>query len=335
MIAKLWEATKADTVHCLLCPHGCRLEPGQRAVCGVRMNVKGSLHTLVGDNVAAVHLDPVEKKPLYHFLPGSSVYSVGTAGCNLACAFCQNYALSRRPADTGQVAGKHTTPEILVQEAERKGAESIAFTYNEPTVFYELMYATATLARQRALATIMVSNGYQSLEMLESLYRLINAVNVDLKSFRDSFYRTHCKGRLAPVLDNLKRMKSYGWWVEVTTLLIPGRNDSPEEVRDIACFIRDELGPEVPWHISRFHGAYHWAHIPSTPLPSLERAWQAGKEAGLQHVYIGNAGSGASTNTWCPKCQSLCVSRAGYTVKVLLNKDCCPVCQAPVAGVWR
>lgn len=335
MLARFGKSVSGSHVRCLLCPHGCQLDAGQRGLCGVRVNIKGNLHTLVGDTVAAVHLDPVEKKPLYHFLPGSSTYSLGAAGCNLACAFCQNYALSRRPADMGEVPGKQTTPEILVQEAERRGAASIAFTYTEPTVFYELMYKTAELAQQRALATIMVSNGYQSLEMLESLYRRINAVNIDLKSFRDSFYRTHCKGRLAPVLDSLKRMKSYGWWLEVTTLLIPGRNDSPEEVQDMACFIRDDLGPEVPWHISRFHGAYHWTHIPDTPLASLEKAWKTARDAGLQHVYIGNAGSGASTSTWCPQCQSLCISRTGYTTKILLKDGCCPVCHTPLAGVWR
>lgn len=333
--ATFGESLGGHAVRCTLCQHGCRLNAGQKGLCGVRVNVNGTLHTQVGDFVAAVQLDPVEKKPLYHFLPASSTYSVGTAGCNFACAFCQNYALSRRPADTGEVQGKRTTPEILVREAKRKGAESIAFTYNEPTVFYELMYETAGLAQAHGLATIMVTNGYQGLEMLESLYRRINAVNVDLKSFRDAFYRTHCKARLAPVLDNLKRMKSFGWWVEVTTLVIPGRNDSPEELQDIACFIRDELGPEVPWHLSRFHGAYHWMHVPDTPLPTLEQAWHKARDVGLRHVYIGNVGGNAAASTWCPHCQSLCVRRTGFTAKNVLNNGCCPVCHTPVAGVWR
>lgn len=340
MQAKFWEPVGEagggqGKVRCLLCPHSCRLDVGQKGLCGVRVNVQGTLHSLVGDMVAAVNLDPVEKKPLYHFLPSSSIFSVGTSGCNLACAFCQNYSLSRRPADTGQVQGRRTTADILVQEAERRGGESIAFTYNEPTVFYELMYETAGLARSRGLATVMVTNGYQQPEVLESLYRRITAVNVDIKSFREAFYRSHCKGSLAPVLDNVKRMKSYGWWVEITTLVIPGQNDSPEELQDIALFIRDELGADVPWHLSRFHGAYHWTHIPDTPLQTLERTWHHARELGLHHVYVGNVGSGAGTSTWCPHCQSLCASRTGFRTKLYLQDGCCPVCHRPLAGIWR
>lgn len=335
MLAKLWEPLAGKNVQCLLCQQACHIAAGQRGQCGVRVNQGGALYTLVGDVVAAVQLDPVEKKPLYHYLPGSRSYSVGTAGCNFSCAFCQNNHLSQRPASADTVLGKRTTPTILVQEALRKDAESISFTYNEPTIFYELLLEVAVQAQSRGLATIMVTNGFQSKEMLESLYRRINAVNVDLKSFRDAFYQQHCKARLRPVLDNLVRMKSFGWWVEVTTLLIPGQNDSPEELRDIAHFIRDELGPDVPWHMSRFHGAHHWQHIPDTPLPALERAWQMAKDAGLHHVYIGNAGSGEATSTLCPQCQALCVTRTGFSTKVLLKDGCCPSCHTPIAGVWR
>lgn len=335
MLAKFWEPLAAKKVQCNLCQHTCVIDAGQRGICGVRVNRGGVLYTLVGDVVAAVQIDPVEKKPLYHYLPGTRTYSLGTVGCNFDCAFCQNHHLSQRPASPDAVLGKRSTAAILVQEALRHDAESISYTYNEPTIFYELLHETAALAQSRSIANIMVTNGFQRMEVLESLYRRINAVNVDLKSFRDVFYQKHCKARLAPVLDNIKRMKSFGWWVEVTTLLIPGQNDSPEEIADIAHFIRNELGPDVPWHLSRFHGAHHWRHLPDTPIFTLEGARQMGKDAGLHYVYIGNAGSGEGTATRCPECQTLCVTRTGFSTKLMLKNGCCPSCKTPIAGSWR
>lgn len=335
LATKFWEALSQHKVRCTLCPHTCQLDPGQKGLCGVRLNNNGSLRSMVSDAVAAVNVDPVEKKPLNHYLPGTRTYSIGTEGCNLACAFCQNYSISRRPADTGVVHGKRTTAEILVGEARRTDCDSISFTYNEPTVFYELMYETAGFAQAHGLSSILVSNGYMGREALEGLFRHIKAANIDLKSFRDSFYRKHCKASLTPVLDNLKLIKKLGWWLEVTTLVIPGRNDSPEELTDIANFICNELGCDVPWHISRFHGAYQWQQVPSTPLATLEHAWDIGRQVGLNYVYVGNAGNGAATSTWCPRCQAVCVSRTNFRSKVFLHKGCCPVCGAAIAGVWR
>ena len=335
MLAKLWDALPEGKVRCDLCCHHCVIAPGNKGLCGVRVNVHGKLHTLVGDTVAAAHLDPVEKKPLYHYRPGSKTFSLGTVGCNFACAFCQNHNISRLPADAGQVGGTQTTPDILARKADDMGARSIAFTYNEPTVFFELMWETAGAAMALGLECIMVSNGYMSQDCLSALYRRIRAANIDLKSFREEFYRSRCKARLAPVLDNLKSMTQAGWWVEVTTLLIPGCNDSPEELRDIAAFIHDELGPHVPWHISRFHGAYRMQSWPATSPAALEKAWQIGREQGLHYVYVGNMGGGVGTTTFCPSCGATCVTRSGFSSKTLLKGGACPGCGQNIHGIWE
>ena len=333
--AKLWQALDRQRVQCQLCCHQCVLLPGKQGLCGVRYNRQGELMTLVGDMVASVNMDPVEKKPLYHYRPGSKTYSLGTVGCNLSCAFCQNHAISRSPVDEGTVTGKRVTPELLVHEAQRHGAGSVSFTYNEPTVFFELMYETAGIALSRGLDTVMVSNGFQSESCLAALYPRIRAANIDLKSFREDFYQKRCKARLAPVLDNLKTMVQAGWWVEVTTLVIPGCNDSDEELRDIARFIRQELGPDVPWHISRFHGAYRMLQHPDTPVELLHKAWRIGRNEGLHYVYTGNVSGGPTTATYCPQCNAACVRRAGFTSEVLLKGKACPQCGAVIAGVWE
>ena len=334
MLGKMWEALDRGRVQCQLCAHRCVLPPGGQGQCHVRVNRQGELLTLVGDRVASVALDPVEKKPLYHFHPGSKTYSLGTVGCNFSCAFCQNHGISRLPADEGKIGGKQVLPATLVHEAQRVGARSISFTYNEPTIFFELMYETAGMALARGLDTIMVSNGFQSEECLSALYPRIRAVNIDLKSFREAFYKQYCKAKLAPVLDNLKSMVAMGWWVEITTLVIPGVNDSREELRDIAHFIRHELGAHVPWHLSRFHGAYHMSEHPATPLETLLHGWQWGREEGLDYVYVGNVPGGQGTATLCPQCQRECVDRRGFSSNVMLRKGCCPHCGQAVPGHW-
>ena len=334
MQAKLWESLGKSKVRCQLCAHTCVLGEGKHGLCGVRVNKQGVLYTLVGDLVASTNLDPVEKKPLYHYQPGSRTYSLGTVGCNLACLFCQNHGISRVPADQGRIGGQRVSADILVHEALQQGARSLSFTYNEPTVFFELMYETAGKALARGLGTIMVSNGFQSPECLATLFPRIHAVNIDLKSFREDFYARLCKARLAPVLDNLKRMVDMGWWLEVTTLVIPRFNDSDGELRDMARFIRDELGPHVPWHLSRFRGAYHMSGHEATPLATLERAWQVGRAEGLHFVYTGNVAGSHSTSTYCPQCNAVCVTREGFSSQVLLKEGLCPQCGASIAGHW-
>ncbi len=330
----LWRKATGKKVQCTLCQHRCIIGVGKRGICGVRGNRNGALESLVLQKVASVGLDPVEKKPLYHYKPGSKTFSFGTAGCNFACSFCQNYNISRAPIDSGTLPGKATNADILINQALKYKAKSISYTYNEPTIFFELMNEVASRAGIQDLDSILVTNGYQSPECLSSLYHKITAANVDLKSMREKFYNIVCKAKLAPVLDNLKYMVNMGWWVEITTLLIPNFNDSEEELRDMARFIKEELGPHVPWHISRFQGAYKMQNVPATPQDRLEKARNIGREEGLYYVYIGNVNSLAGAATLCPDCGATCIVREGFLSKNGLKKGCCPKCKRKIEGIW-
>ena len=339
MQTQLWQPLEGQdqgSVLCRLCAHGCRLKKGAKGLCGVRANVNGELVSVVRDVVTAVNLDPVEKKPLYHFLPGSRTFSIGSAGCNFSCKFCQNSAIAHIPAD-GLIPGRRTTPQDLVVLAQENRARSMAFTYNEPTVFFELVYETASLATAQGMHSLLVTNGYMSQDCLTALSRCIQAANVDLKAFSDSFYRQYCGARLQPVLDNLKAIRAMGWWLEVTTLVIPGLNDSADELKAAASFIRQELGAHTPWHISGFHGAHRMADHPSTPLAKLEEAWTIGRDEGLHFVYIGNAQSALGSNTFCPQCGDLVIERRSYNIRSLMQAGApgaCPSCHAALPGVW-
>lgn len=313
--ALLWKALDNRVVSCRLCNHFCRIEPGQRGLCGVRENHDGVLASLSADRVAALNLDPIEKKPLFHFLPGTKSLSVGTMGCNLECAFCQNYSLSQPPRRGAPVEGRPISPEELVAEALSLGAASISYTYSEPTVFFELVKPTAELAASHGLKNVLVSNGFMSAQCLDELAGCVHAANIDLKAFSEDFYRELCGARLAPVLENLKHIVRLGWWLEATTLVIPGKNDSPEELRELAAFIHDELGPDVPWHLSRFHPCYRLTDAPPTPVATLERAWNIGREAGLRFVYLGNCPGHDGENTRCPGCGELLINRQGYRIR--------------------
>ncbi|MGE4554390.1 MAG: AmmeMemoRadiSam system radical SAM enzyme [Desulfovibrionaceae bacterium] len=334
--ASLYQRLDQNRVQCRLCSHFCRIEDNETGKCGVRKNEGGVLHTLVYDRVAAVNLDPVEKKPLYHFLPGTFTFSFGAMGCNLGCAFCQNDTLSQPPRQGRRVAGQHATPEQLVEAARMRGAQSVSYTYSEPTVFFELVRDTADLAHAAGLKNILVSNGFMSPQCLEELRGRIDAANIDLKAFTEDFYRDLCQARLEPVLHNLKAIKQMGWWLEVTTLVIPGRNDSDEELGHIAAFVANELGADTPWHISRFHPCYRLTDAPPTPAATLERAHAVGKAAGLQFVYVGNAPGHPANNTYCPVCGKLVLGRAGFRVDPEARLDgVCPHCGHRLAGVWR
>ena len=339
MQALLWHALDGvhkGSVQCRLCAHGCRLKKGDKGLCGVRANVNGSMVTLVGDVVTAINLDPVEKKPLYHFLPGTKTFSIGSAGCNFTCKFCQNSNIAHIPP-SGIVPGKRAAPEDLMVLAQAKHARSMAFTYNEPTVFFEMAYETAGLAPPRGIRCLLVTNGYMSEDCLLALSRRVCAANVDLKSFRDSFYRQYCGARLQPVLDNLKTMRKLGWWLEVTTLVIPGVNDSAAELKEAAAFIHHELGAHTPWHLSAFHGAHQMADHPSTPLSKLEEAWSIGRQEGLHFVYIGNTLSAMGSNTFCPQCGIMVIERQGYSVNMHMQAGApgvCPSCHTTLPGVW-
>ncbi len=333
--ARLWKKLENDQVQCRLCSHFCRIEPEKRGRCGVRQNKNGELYTLVYDRAAAVNVDPVEKKPLYHFMPGTMTFSFGTMGCNLSCSFCQNYSLSQAPKTGGDVTGHNVTPQLLVESALRNQCGSISYTYSEPTIFYEIMYDTAVLAHEHGLKNIMVSNGFQSPECLQSLAPYIDAANIDLKAFTSDFYEELCGARLEPVKKNLKMIRELGWWLEVTTLLIPEKNDNEDEVQAIARFIKNELGEDTPWHLSRFHPDYHMHDRGLTPQISLMRARQAGKDAGLHYVYVGNVPGNEFAHTYCPQCQAHVIDRSGFQVRAKhMTAGTCSACGAAIAGVF-
>jgi pyruvate formate lyase activating enzyme len=333
--ARLYEAGADGAVRCHLCAHHCRIPDGRRGVCRVRENVGGTLQTLVYGRTISQHVDPVEKKPLYHFYPGSMAYSIATPGCNFHCRWCQNWQISQMPRERDLINGHKATPEQVGAAARRSGSRSIAYTYTEPTVFFEYAYDIARLAHEIGLANIYVTNGYMTPEMLEIFEPYLDAVNVDLKAFRDETYRRYVGARLGPVLDSMRLMKRLGIWLEVTTLVIPGLNDDPAELRDAAAFVACELGPDTPWHISRFFPAYKMTDVPPTPVETLRKAREIGLAEGLQFVYVGNVPDEANQDIFCPGCGHVLIRRRG-SFGVLTNRvrgGRCPDCGTPVAGV--
>ncbi|MFP4168615.1 MAG: AmmeMemoRadiSam system radical SAM enzyme [Desulfonatronovibrionaceae bacterium] len=330
----LYKKIKEGKVQCRMCSHFCLIEPGQRGTCGVRENREGELYTHVRNRVAAANIDPVEKKPLFHFLPGTQTFSIGTMGCNFSCSFCQNSTLSQTPKESGLISGETFSGDKIAEAAVQARAGSVSYTYSEPTVFTELVLDTARLARASGLKNILVSNGFQSPDCLKELGPYIDAANIDLKAFTEDFYRDYCGARLEPVLKTLKKIKELGWWLEITTLVITDLNDSGEELKRIAGFIAEELGSEVPWHISRFHPTYKMTDRPSTPVERLEKAWELGKEAGLQFVYTGNVFGHDGENTYCPSCEQLLVRRTGFSAQNAgLARGKCSKCGHKTAGV--
>ncbi|MFP3897501.1 MAG: AmmeMemoRadiSam system radical SAM enzyme [Anaerolineales bacterium] len=337
--AMLYEKLEGDVVRCALCAHRCRIREGETGICGVRENREGTLYSLVYGQIISHAVDPIEKKPLFHFYPGTDAFSIATVGCNFRCTFCQNADISQMPRDQGRIVGREMPPEAVVEAAGRRDCRSIAYTYTEPTIFFEYTYDVAKLAHEADIANVYVTNGYMTLEMLDMMTSpsdppLLDAANVDLKSFRDEFYRQQCGASLQPVLDSLKILKRRGVWLEVTTLIIPDLNDSDEELEDIAQFIATELGMDTPWHVSRFHPTYRLRDHPSTPPSTLHRAREIGLEAGLQYVYEGNVASSEGENTFCPRCGSPVIRRGGYTIEEYdIGDGACASCGKPIAGV--
>jgi pyruvate formate lyase activating enzyme len=310
------------------------IREGRHGVCGVRQNIGGRLYTRAYGRAIAQHSDPIEKKPLYHFYPGSTAYSVATQGCNFRCRWCQNWRISQVPRNAEQIGGVRADPNQIVTEALVRKSRSIAYTYTEPTVFFEYAYDTAMLAHAAGLANVFVTNGYMTMEVLSLFQPYLNAANVDLKSFRDSTYRRYVGARLQPVLDSMKTMKRLGIWLEVTTLVIPGLNDDATELHDIAVFVADELGPDTPWHISRFFPAYHMADRPPTPPETLRRTAEIGREEGVDYVYVDNVPEESAQSTFCQNCGRLLIRRSAFTgVTHHLTSGRCPYCGTPVAGV--
>lgn len=332
--AYLYEKLEDRTVRCSLCNHRCVIREGKKGICGVRENAGGTLVSLVYDKVIARHVDPIEKKPLFHFLPGSRSYSIATAGCNLRCVFCQNADISQMPVDHGQVLGDPMAPEEIVNDALAARSATIAYTYTEPTVYFELALDTARIASRKGVRNVFVSNGYMTEECLREIHPNLHGANVDLKGFTDRFYKEQCGARLDPVLRTLEHMVRTGVWLEVTTLLIPGLNDAEEELRGIARFLAN-LDPGIPWHISRFHPTYRLTSIGPTPPSSLRKAREIGLEEGLQYVYTGNVPGDEGEKTFCHGCGALLIDRYGFTVrKNALKGGACFQCGVKVPGVW-
>ena len=336
MQAYLFESLSENKVRCNLCNHRCVIKDGKRGICHVRENRSGILETRVYGRVIARHVDPIEKKPLFHFFPGSLSYSIATVGCNFRCRFCQNADIAQLPADrAGMIMGENVSPEMIVDEAQRQHCVTIAYTYTEPTVFFELAYDTARLAKQKGIFNIFVTNGYMSREALEMIHPYLDAANVDLKAFSDDFYQTYCSAKLAPVKETLIRMKSLGIFVEVTTLIIPGLNDDPQELTGLANFIASSLGPETPWHISRFHPTYRLMDRTATPVKTLLTAREIGLKAGLKYVYTGNVPGETGEKTYCWSCGKVLIDRWGFSINRNAIKDGhCPDCGAVIDGVF-
>jgi pyruvate formate lyase activating enzyme len=331
--AALWEAWRGGPqVHCFLCAHHCRIGPGELGKCGVRENRDGILYTLVYGCPVSTAVDPIEKKPLFHFLPGTSTYSLATVGCNFACSFCQNADISQMPADQGRIVGRPVSVEQIVSGALAAGCRSISYTYTEPTIFYEYARDIARPAAGAGLKNIFVTNGFMTEQMLADIDGLLHAANVDLKSFSDEFYRSLVGARLKPVLDSIRRLHEMGVWLEVTTLLIPGRNDDDDELRRLADFLVS-VSPDIPWHVSRFYPTYRLLDAPPTPVTTIERAVRIGHEAGLHFVYGGNIPGHSSESTSCPSCGNTVLERAGHGLRRSSVVDGrCSQCGRPIAG---
>jgi len=332
--ALLYQKLDKDKVQCDLCAHRCVINPGKKGICKVRENNGGILYTKVYGQTIAQHVDPVEKKPLYHFYPGTKAYSVATPGCNFHCRFCQNWDISQITHGEILESGHDATPEQITWKAKQTGCRSIAYTYTEPTIFFEYNFDTARLAHEAELKNIYVSNGYMTHEMLDMIIPYLDAVNIDLKAFREETYRRIIGAKLQPVLDNLKKIKQMGFWLEVTSLIIPGINDGPKEIRDMANFLAAELGVDVPWHISRFSPAYKMKDVPATPLKTLQAAKEIGLKAGLNYVYIGNFASDRDMDTKCPQCGYVLIERLNFgIIKNNIKDGHCPNCGTKIAGV--
>ncbi len=335
MEALLYERIKDNVVRCGLCSHRCVIKNGRRGKCNVRENRDGILETLVYDKIIAKNIDPIEKKPLFHFYPGSLSYSIGTVGCNFRCRFCQNADIAHMATDhSGRIMGQTSTPEQMVAEALQAGCKSIAYTYTEPTVFFELARKTAELAHEKGLKNVFVTNGYMTTAALEMIAPYLDAANVDLKAFTEDFYETMCDATLAPVLESLRTMRKLGIFIEVTTLLIPELNDSAGELERLAGFIASELGEHTPWHVSRFHPTYRLTDRPATSPSKLKEARQIGIDKGLAYVYTGNMPGLGTENTRCPGCGNDVILRSGFTVlENRISQNRCRNCGAQVHGV--
>ncbi len=322
-------------VKCNLCHHFCQISLNKRGLCGVRENRDGALYSLVYGKVIAANIDPIEKKPLFHFLPGTRSFSIATVGCNFRCANCQNADISQASKEGvffqhKEIPGKDMTPEEVVKQAISSDCQSIAYTYTEPTMFFEFALDCMKLAKDEGLANVLISNGYTGREALEAAKPYLDAVNIDLKFFTDKMYKKICGAKLQPILDNLIWYKQNDIWTEVTTLIIPKLNDSEQEITAIARFIKDNLGQETPWHLSGFFPTYRLNNAPPTPNTTIRHAWQIGRDIGLYYVYGGNVSDPLMESTYCPRCGEVAIERIGYTLKRMDKDGRCANCGSKI-----
>jgi pyruvate formate lyase activating enzyme len=332
--AVLWESDEGKKVRCKLCNWRCVIDEDKLGWCCVRKNIGGTLYSLNFDKVCSANPDPIEKKPLFHFQPGTSSFSIATMGCNFRCEFCQNWQISQAALDSGGIDGQSISPVKIVEAAVRYGCKSIAYTYTEPTIFMELCADCGRLAKEKGLANVFVSNGFMTREAIDFAGEWLNGINVDLKSFSEEYYKRLCKARLQPVLDTISYIaKETNIWLEITTLLVPGENDSDDELKELTDFIVNKAGPDVPWHISRFHPQYKFLDSVPTPVSTLERAASIGKAAGLHYIYLGNVPGTKLESTFCYNCGQMLIERVGYTiVSNRIEKQCCSNCGTQIAG---
>jgi pyruvate formate lyase activating enzyme len=321
-------------VVCYLCHHRCHIAESKFGFCGVRQNREGKLYTHVYGEAVAAHVDPVEKKPLYHFLPGSTSFSIAASGCNFRCGFCQNWQISQLSfRDGAGPRGQELPPAEVVQKAKEYGCQSISYTYTEPTIFFEYAFDTARLAKDQGLGNIFVTNGYMTSDALMAIQPYLDACNVDLKFFREDSYQKVCRGHLEPVLESIRLMKKLGIWVEITTLVVPGQNDDEEQLTGIARFLA-ATDPDMPWHLSRFHPDYKFGDTPATPLSALQKATAIGREEGIRFIYVGNVPQ-ESRDTFCPACGEWVIRRSGFGTETRMTGDSkCSSCGERIPGIF-
>ncbi|MGC9031226.1 MAG: AmmeMemoRadiSam system radical SAM enzyme [Minisyncoccia bacterium] len=328
--AYLYKKLPHKKVQCQTCAHYCILGLRERGKCGVRENINGKLYALNYGKIIALNIDPIEKKPLFHFLPGTYSLSLATVGCNFSCLNCQNWDISQGYKNSKEIPGEDILPEDIVNMALKNNLESISYTYTEPTIFFEFALDTMKLAKNAGLKNVFVSNGFMSPKAAKLIVPYLDAINIDIKGFSEEFYQKVCGARLEPVLETAKLMKKSGVWLEITTLVIPTLSDSEEMFKDIAKFIKEKLGSETPWHITQFSGAISWKlqNLPDTPVEILKKAYQIGKKIGLKYVYTGNIPYLDSENTFCQKCGTLCIERKNYLIHRYDKEGKCPKCGA-------
>jgi pyruvate formate lyase activating enzyme len=332
--ARFYQKLQNKKIKCKLCPRECTVGDKERGYCGVRENHGGTYYSLVHSRVCAAHIDPVEKKPLFHYLPGTLAFSLATAGCNVNCKFCQNWDISQvRPE---QVPAEYAPPQLVADLARQHSCPTIAYTYSEPVIFSEYLMDVADAGHEAGVRSVVVSNGYMQEDALKTAYGKMDAVKIDLKAFSESYYKEVVVGELKPVLDALVTLRKMGKWTEIVYLVVPTLNDSDSEFTGLARWIKANLGPDVPLHFTQFHPEYLLKNLPITPVPTLERAKAIADAEGLHYVYIGNVPGHPAENTYCPKCRRMLVERVGLTAKqMLIRKGSCPFCAQQIPGIWH